>query len=117
MAIPNYKDLLDFVGLSSWQFIALVIVVLALWPLLLILWKTGGKVRVSRVVLPSFKCVYISYLGSYDDIDKIYSQSVEDFQMIFKFSNYFAIFYDDPGDQVPGAVSRAIIGVTLNQIE
>lgn len=46
--------------------------------------------------MPHFKCVYISYSGSYDDLGKIYSQAVEDFKMVFKMSNYFIILYDRP---------------------
>lgn len=51
MAIPNYKDLLDLTGLESWQFMILVLVVLALWPLATILWKTGvvNKVKVNLI--------------------------------------------------------------------
>lgn len=47
MAIPNYKDLLDLVGLSSWQFIIIVVIVVALWPLVVIFWKTGVVKKVS----------------------------------------------------------------------
>lgn len=47
MAIPNYKDLLDLIGLSSWQFIAIVVVVVALWPFAVLLWKTGVVKKVS----------------------------------------------------------------------
>ena len=43
-----------------------------------------------------FKCVYISYLGSYTDFNNIYNQCVGDFRMVFKFSNNFAVYYDDP---------------------
>ena len=76
----------------------IVIVILLLWPILVIVYDTGllGKVKVDRVVLPAFKCVYISFHGSYDDLGTIYSQVVSDFKMVFKFSNYFTILYDNP---------------------
>lgn len=45
--------------------------------------------------MPAFKAIYISFQGNYDDIGAIYNQAVEDFEMVFKFSNYFAIYYSD----------------------
>lgn len=96
----------------------IVLIIMLLWPVVVVVYNTGllGKVKVDRVVLPAFKCVYISYLGSYDDIGKIYSQAVEDFKMVFKFSNYFTILYDNPADQKSQEMSRAIIGLSLHAL-
>ena len=101
MAQPTYKDLLDFLGLSNWQFVALAILVLAIYTLITNLWKMKivGKIKVDRVKMNGFKCVYISYLGSYNDFNTIYNQCIGDFRMVFKFSNYFAVYYDDPTGQ------------------
>lgn len=119
MSQLTYKDLLDWLGLSNWQFITIAIIIILLWPLVTSLWKMKivGKVKVDRVRMEAFKCVYISYEGSYDDLGTIYSQAVEDFRMVFKFSNYFVIFYDDPTKQPEGAMSKAIIGVHIKTIE
>ena len=78
MAQPTYRDLLEWLGLSSWQFMAILLGLLMLWPIITGLWKEKivGKIKVKQVKLPAFKAVYISYLGSYDDIGTIYSQSV-----------------------------------------
>jgi hypothetical protein len=34
--------------------------------------------------------------------------------MVFKFSNHFCIFYDDPAHQSKGASSKALIGVVVS---
>ena len=116
MAQLNYNDLLNFLGLSNWQFITLAVVLLIGWAVVATFWKIGAlkKVEVLIGFMPLLKCVYISYLGSYDHFDRIYSQSAEDFDMIFKFSNYFCIFYDDPGSQPQGVTSKALIGVVVS---
>ena len=51
MAQLTYGDLLEWLGLSNWQFIALAIVVIMLWPLIASLWKMKivGKVKVNHV--------------------------------------------------------------------
>ena len=74
----TYADLLQLLGLSNWQFVALSLLILFLWVTVKTLWRVGGidKVKVSRKLIPSFKAVYISYEGSYDSIGAIYSQSV-----------------------------------------
>lgn len=36
---------------------------------------------------------------------------------MFKFSSYFAIFYDNPNQQEEGALSKAVIGVALTEGE
>ena len=41
---------------------------------------------------------------------------MEDFKTVFKFSNYFVIFYDDPTKLPEGVMSKAIIGVHLKKI-
>jgi hypothetical protein len=112
----TYADLLDSLGLTNWQFIALALLVLFLWVTVKTLWRVGGidKVKVARKLVPEFKAVYISYEGSYDSIGTIYSQSVEDFEMVFKFSNFFAIYYSLTGQQQP---ARAVIGLAVNKIE
>ena len=78
MALPNYNDLLSYLGLSNWQFIALTVLLLVIWAIAATLWKMGAlkKVKVLSTILPPLKCVYISFLGSYDYFDRIYSQSV-----------------------------------------
>jgi hypothetical protein len=77
----TYADVLEFLGLSNWQFIALALVVLFAWATLSTLWKVGGinKVKVAKKMIPSFHALYISFEGSYDSIGIIYNQSVEDF--------------------------------------
>jgi len=40
---------------------------------------------------------------------------VEDFKTVFKFSNYFVIFYDDP-TKVEGVIAQAVIGVHIKKI-
>lgn len=78
MAQFTYADLLDFLGLSNWQFVALALLLLLLWTTLSTLWKVGAidKVKVAKKLIPEFSAVFISYEGSYDNIGVIYSQSV-----------------------------------------
>jgi hypothetical protein len=117
MAQPTYQDLLDALGLSSWQFLLLLLGALLFWSLGTWLWQLRivGKVKIDRAQLPTFKAIYISYWGSYDDLGVIYSQSAGDFQTVFKFSNSFAIFYSDPPNE--RGMSRALIGVYVKPIE
>jgi hypothetical protein len=69
---------LEFTGLSNWQFILLALFLLLLYAAVSTLWKVGGisKVKVAKKMVPEFKAIYISYEGSYDSIGVIYSQSV-----------------------------------------
>lgn len=116
MGQPTYADLLEFLGLSNWQFITLSLFIFFLWVTVKTLWRVGGinKVKVTRKLIPKFKAVYISYEGNYDSIGAIYSQSVEDFDMVFKFSNSFAIYYLQNNKDIP---SKAVIGLAINKIE
>lgn len=81
MAQLNYGDVLEYFGLSNWQFMSLLFLVLIVYSVAAMFHKMGalGKVKVDRKFMPSFKAIYISYEGSYDDISVIYRQSVEDF--------------------------------------
>jgi len=81
MAILNYSDLLSYLGISNWQFIVIFLLLLLVWAVIATFWKIGAlkKVKVVTAVMPPLKCVYISYFGSYDHFDKIYSQSIEDY--------------------------------------
>lgn len=95
MAQLTYGDVLTYLGLSNWQFIAITLVIICVWSFVSMLFKMGAvnKIKVTRKMLPSFKAIYISYEGSYNNIGTIYNQSVGDFEMVFKFSNNFAVYY------------------------
>ena len=118
MAQPTYKDLLDYLGLQNWQFILIALFLVVLYPLVVNLWKMKivGKIKVKKLRMKGFHCVYISYYGSYSDITTIYNQCVEDFKMVFKFSNYFAVFYEDPTGKSIDTLSKALIGVCVKDI-
>ena len=118
MGQPTYKDLLDYLGMSNWQFILLALTLLVLYPLITNLWKMKivGKIKVNKVRMKGFQCVYISYLGTYSDITTIYNQCAGDFKMVFKFSNNFAIFYEDPTGKPIDTMSKAIIGVCVKDM-
>lgn len=78
MAIRNYNDLLTYLGLSNWQFIVILLLLLIVWAVAATFWKIGAlkKTKVVTAFMPPIKCVYISYYGSYDYFDRIYSQSI-----------------------------------------
>lgn len=68
MAQTTYKDVLDYLGLENWQFIGLILVLLAIWAVFVVFYKVGAinKIQVNRIKLSSFEAVYISFEGSYD---------------------------------------------------
>lgn len=68
MAQITYADVLQYLGLENWQFIGLALLLLAVWSVLVVLYKMGAirKVQVNRQKLSSFEAVYISYEGSYN---------------------------------------------------
>lgn len=92
----TYGDLLDLLGMSNWQFILLAVLGMLAWAAISTVRKTGGvgKVVAGRRHLPAFQGIYISYLGNDEGVGVVYRQSVEDFEMVFKFSNYFGLFYE-----------------------
>ena len=57
MAQPNYNDLLNFLGLSNWQFITLAVVLLIGWAVVATFWKIGAlkKVEVLIGFMPPLK--------------------------------------------------------------
>jgi hypothetical protein len=106
----TYADLLEWLGLSNWQFVLLSLVALLVWVGVRTAWEVGGvgRVRVARKLMPGFQAVFISYEGSYSSIGAVYAQAVEDFQMVFKFSPSFALYYPP---------ERAVIGLAINKLE
>ena len=73
----NYADLLDALGMESWQFMILSIVVLLLWSFGWLVWKLRGvgKSDVQQMDLPAFHAVYISFQDSYDHFNTIFEQA------------------------------------------
>lgn len=92
----TYGDLLELLGMSNWQFILLAVLGMLAYAAITTVRRTGGvgKVVAGRRLLPAFQGIYISYAGSDEGVGVVYKQSVEDFEMVFKFSNYFGMFYE-----------------------
>lgn len=52
----TYSDLLEFLGLSNWQFILVALIIFFIYAAISTLWKVGGlgKIKVSKKVVPKF---------------------------------------------------------------
>jgi len=55
-----------------------------------------GRVKFNEGKLNKCKLIYISYQGNYDMIETIFSQTMDDANTVFKFSDPFGIYYDNP---------------------
>lgn len=61
--------------------------------------------------------VYVSYQGSYDQIQSTFMNIMQDIQTVFKVSEPFGIYYDNPSEMENPDESRAILGCMVNKIE
>lgn len=98
MSRLNYNSLLEYLEISHGQFIIILIVLFLVFSLVYFLYKLGllTRIKFTEVKLSPSHLVFISYQGSYDQIQSAFMDIIQDIQAVFKVSDPFGIYYDNP---------------------